>query len=468
MTKRFIPFENQPIGPITAVGRTAAARRSTFLQVLNWTVVRTEQITIKITAPTPSEKPRLSIGRFRSPDLVEKQWSELASSRRNFLPLLGAPLAHPMGEGSGVRARESGERERVRAGFSVRPTSMNPSSQSAKSGVLRPRSTQTTCEKHRSATRHRSPCGRRWIGLLAALLSLIPAATGAVPDKPAAPIADRTAIERVYFAHRLGNKPSFEQALPATAIEKLVRRDLKKEAVLKWVYGVEPQRETVEAEVRRIDAESRAPEILAEIKAALGNDPIRFARSMARPIVVDRELRHRFEMDDRLHAAQREQADSVRQKILAKWRQTDSWQAMLQTLKETKVGTVTEVTCQFGARPAAESSQTAPGRIESPVHVKASSGKYSLEATAQIAQVLTPPDSAKQADQPFYFEDLSAELKSVLRAQLEKPGDISAVMETPTGFLLFVAKERTQSVLSAAQLSIPKRSFEQWLAEQND
>src|SRR5437867_8235187 len=52
-------------------------------------------------------------GRFWAPDPVEKPWPELASLRRMFLPLLGAPLAHPMGEGLGVRARESGER----AGF---------------------------------------------------------------------------------------------------------------------------------------------------------------------------------------------------------------------------------------------------------------------------------------------------------------------------------------------------------------
>jgi hypothetical protein len=31
--------------------------------------------------------------------------------------------------------------------------------------------------------------------------------------------ADRAAIERVYYNHRTGQKPPFEQALPAAALE---------------------------------------------------------------------------------------------------------------------------------------------------------------------------------------------------------------------------------------------------------
>ena len=49
------------------------------------------------------------VARLLIPDPVEKQRPEFAGSRRIFLPLLAAPLAHPMGEGSGVRATESGE-----------------------------------------------------------------------------------------------------------------------------------------------------------------------------------------------------------------------------------------------------------------------------------------------------------------------------------------------------------------------
>jgi hypothetical protein len=70
-------------------------------------------------------------------------------------------------------------------------------------------------------------------------------------------------------------------------------------------------------------------------------------------------------------------------------------------------------------------------------------------------------------DRKFYFEDLPAELQRVLRAQLRQPGDVSAVIETPGGFLLYLAEARSDAALTVACLSLPKRSYEQWLAEQN-
>ena len=71
-------------------------------------------------------------------------------------------------------------------------------------------------------------------------------------------------------------------------------------------------------------------------------------------------------------------------------------------------------------------------------------------------------------ERKFYFEDLPEELQNVLRVQLRQPGDVSAVIEMPTGFLLYVAKEKTGETLSAATLSIPKRSYEEWSNEQNE
>jgi hypothetical protein len=79
--------------------------------------------------------------------------------------------------------------------------------------------------------------------------------------------ADRTAIERVYYHHRLGTKPPFEQVMPPEVVERLVRQDRHKEAVLKKVYGVEITPAVLAAEVRRIDPTTRASEILAELRA---------------------------------------------------------------------------------------------------------------------------------------------------------------------------------------------------------
>jgi hypothetical protein len=84
-----------------------------------------------------------------------------------------------------------------------------------------------------------------------------------------------------------------------------VQVDLRKESALKRVYKVEVTTAMLDAEVKRIETTTRAPKILAAIKAALGNDDSRFANSFVKPIVVERLLRERFDNDDALHASQR-------------------------------------------------------------------------------------------------------------------------------------------------------------------
>jgi hypothetical protein len=151
----------------------------------------------------------------------------------------------------------------------------------------------------------------RWLGLLALLSS----GFAALADDVASLHADRAAIERVYYNHRLGEKPPFEQVLPPATLENLVQQDLRKEAALKRVCRVEVTSALLDAEVQRVNTTTRAPEMLAEIKTALGNDAARFARAMAKPILVERLLREKFENDDALHASQRREMERVRTQL---------------------------------------------------------------------------------------------------------------------------------------------------------
>jgi hypothetical protein len=110
---------------------------------------------------------------------------------------------------------------------------------------------------------------KRWL-----LLLLLWSATAWAADT-AELLRDRAAIERVYYNHRLGQKPPFEEVLAPATLEGLVRLDLKKEAVLRKAYGVTMTPALLDPEVQRINTTTRAPDMLAEIKAALGNDPAR-------------------------------------------------------------------------------------------------------------------------------------------------------------------------------------------------
>ena len=266
-------------------------------------------------------------------------------------------------------------------------------------------------------------------------------------DDFAARCADRAAIERVYHTHRLGTKHPFEQAMPRALLEQIVRQDQHKEAVLRKVYGVEITPAMVAAEVERINTTTRAPEVLTQIKHALGDDATRFAAAMARPILVERELRRRFDNDGKLHAAQRREAELARESLLAK----------------NPVKDLREVTWHLTPRPAGD-KPAPPAAATTPTKANAKSSAYTNEATAQVAQSLTPPDKSTPGKEKLYFEDLDPELQKVLRVQLQKPGDVSAVVEMPGGFLVFLAKGKSAETLNAASVTIPKRSYEEWLA----
>ncbi len=264
----------------------------------------------------------------------------------------------------------------------------------------------------------------------------------------AARCADRAAIERIYHSHRVGTKEPFEQAMPPALIEQLVRQEQLKSAVLKRVYGVEITPAMIDAEVKRIQTTTRAAEVLAEIQRALGNDATRFSLTVVRPLIVERALRHHFQNDDALHVAERRKAEAARSLLL----------------KGQNVKDMHEVTWLLGARPAEDTP--APPAITTPTTVSARSCAYAVEATAQLAQVITSPDPAAHRDEKLYFGDLDPEMQKVLRTQLKKAGDVSAVIETPGGFLVFQAVETNAEALKVSSLSIPKRSYEEWLASQ--
>jgi 23S rRNA U2552 (ribose-2'-O)-methylase RlmE/FtsJ len=312
----------------------------------------------------------------------------------------------------------------------------------------------------------------RWFVLLALLSSGL----AALAADLASLCADRAAIERVYYQHRLGEKPPFEQVLPPATLENLVRQDLRKEAALKQAYGVEVTPAMLDAEVQRINTTTRAPDMLAEIKTALGNDPARFANVFAKPILVERLLREKFDNDDALHATQRRQAEKVRERLLqlvaadvsrrtmapsererrlTSAATNDLVAQLVAALRQTHSNEVSKTTWQLGARPA-ETNAPAADEIE----IKKRFGPN--------AQILSSPRTGDGEERKFYFADLPGELQKVLRVQLRQPGDVSAVIETLGGFLLYVAKEKTDAVLSVAGLSLPKRSYDQWLEEQSE
>lgn len=246
----------------------------------------------------------------------------------------------------------------------------------------------------------------RWF----ALLVLLSSGLTALANDLTSLFADRAAIERVYYHHRLGEKHPFEQALPPATLENLVRQDLREEAALKRNYGVEVTPALLDSEVQRINSTTRAPEMLAEMKTALGNDPTRFANVFAKPILVERLLREKFDNDDNIHAPQRRQAEQTRQELLAAKAKGANIEKLLTLLQRRDSNSVIEMAAH--ARPA----ETNAPKMEL------------LEVQKRFgpnAQLLSSPH-ADGPERKFYFADLQIELQNVLRVQLRKAGDVSA------------------------------------------
>lgn len=268
----------------------------------------------------------------------------------------------------------------------------------------------------------------------------------------AARSVDRAAIERVYYQHRLGDKPPFEQTLPPATLDSLVGQELRKEVALQRGYGVTITPALLAAEVQRINASTRAPNVLAEIKAALGHDPGRFANAFAKPFLVERLLREKFDTDDALHAPQRRQVEQKRAELLAAKTNGAGCDQLLALLGRGHSNDVSRTTWQLAPRPAETNAPSADD-----IEIQKRFGP--------TAQILSSPQGGEGKERKVYFEDLPGELQNVLRVQLRRPGDVSAVIETSGGFLCYLASEKTDAVLNVAALALPKRRYEQWLSE---
>src|SRR4051812_8343621 len=176
-------------------------------------------------------------------------------------------------------------------------------------------SVRTTFIRGRAAAQGIGPC----VALVVALLVSL-AASGAGRSAPARQLtlADRVAcqrsIEEVYWHHRAwpadarAMRPSFDDAVPAAVVGTKAGDAVRKSVALKRLWHVEISPAQLQAELDRIGAATKAPGVLRELFAALGNDPFLAAECLARPLLADRLIRAQYSQDDRFHGALRARA----------------------------------------------------------------------------------------------------------------------------------------------------------------
>lgn len=263
-------------------------------------------------------------------------------------------------------------------------------------------------------------------------------------------VQGRLAVERVYHEHRTGVKQPFEVAVPVAVVRSKVGLALKKEGLLRRVYGVEVSKGMVDREVARIDAKTRAPEMLEEIKGALDGDAASYAEVFVKPLVVERELRRHYHDDAARHAGERLKADEVREILL---KAEVGERVKIMDGEGEMRGLVGEVVWELGERP----------------EEKAESGELCLEDLPPEVGKLGPNaknlTTGGEKNRKFYLEDVRKDLRRVIEVQLKKEGDVSAVIEAPQEFLLFLVTEKTEDVLGVKTLTVRKMDYGTWVNE---
>ncbi|MGH9868456.1 MAG: Kelch repeat-containing protein, partial [Candidatus Polarisedimenticolia bacterium] len=129
-------------------------------------------------------------------------------------------------------------------------------------------------------------------------------------------VAAQRAIEQVYYTHQIDRTRPFDEAAPGELIERKVRDYLLLSAALEQRWGEPITAPMLREETRRIAQSTPMPDRLAEIYAALGNDPVLVLECLARPALAGRLARARFHADTGLQTSAREEAAALHSRLL--------------------------------------------------------------------------------------------------------------------------------------------------------
>src|SRR5262249_16618328 len=113
-------------------------------------------------------------------------------------------------------------------------------------------------------------------------------------------VSYQRAIEEVYWQHRIWPKenkvakPSLDKVMPESVIRAKVEDYLKKSNAITEIWQRPITAEQLQAEMDRMTKNTKEPEVLRELFAALDNNPQIIAECLARPSIADRLIHKRY------------------------------------------------------------------------------------------------------------------------------------------------------------------------------
>src|SRR6266850_645040 len=130
-------------------------------------------------------------------------------------------------------------------------------------------------------------------------------------------VAAQEALERIYYSHQIGATRPFAVAVPRDLLVQKVRTYLQETAALERLWRTPVTAGMLRAEMERMARQSRMPDRLGELFAALGNDPFLIEECLARPALVGRLARNFLDYDQEIHSRTRRAAERLRQDLVA-------------------------------------------------------------------------------------------------------------------------------------------------------
>ncbi|UCF81106.1 MAG: hypothetical protein JSV08_01400 [Acidobacteriota bacterium] len=122
-------------------------------------------------------------------------------------------------------------------------------------------------------------------------------------------------IERVYYNHRTGAKPPFEETLSRETLANKVEKHLLQSALVEEQaqrgrsYALDEER--LQRELERICRSTKAPGVLKELFAALDNNAYLVKEILVRPILAEKMTRALYRGDAEFHRPEREKAERI-------------------------------------------------------------------------------------------------------------------------------------------------------------
>jgi hypothetical protein len=105
-------------------------------------------------------------------------------------------------------------------------------------------------------------------------------------------VAYQRAIEDIYWRHRIwprpDPKPSLDAVMSQAQLERKVEDYLRKSQLVTDQWQSPITASELQAEMERMAAHTKQPEVLRELFEALGNDPFVIVECLARPAVAER------------------------------------------------------------------------------------------------------------------------------------------------------------------------------------